>query len=61
MLVGEATYKRSPRVQTTEEQQLEALRRLKHLFTRPDGMTKQEIIKEARKVTAQGLRLKDGR
>lgn len=48
--------------QTVEQQQYEALRRIRHIVKRSEGMTRREIIKEVRLVAEDGLRLsKEGR
>lgn len=47
------------REQTAEEQQREALRRIRHIVTKPKGMNRQEIINEVRRVVDQGLRLQE--
>lgn len=43
--------------QSVEEQQYEALRRIRHIVKRSEGMTRNEIIKEVRVVAEDGLRL----
>ena len=48
--------------QSIEQQQYEALRRIRHVVRRSEGMTRQEIIKEVRLLAEIGLRLsKEGR
>jgi hypothetical protein len=42
--------------QTREQQAIEALRRLQHMATEAEGMTRAAILKEVRRVTTQGLR-----
>ena len=43
--------------QSVEQQQYEALRRIRHVVRRSQGMTRQEIIAEVRRVAEDGLRL----
>ena len=43
--------------QSIEQQQYECLRRIRHIVKRSEGMTRQEIIKEVRRVLEDGLRL----
>lgn len=48
--------------QSVEQQQYEALRRIRHIVARSEGMSRNEIIKEVRRVAEDGLRLsKEGR
>lgn len=48
--------------QSIEQQQYEALRRIRHIVKRSEGMTRNEIIKEVRVVAEDGLRLsREGR
>lgn len=48
--------------QSVEQQQYEALRRIRHCVRRAEGMTRREIIKEVRMIAEDGLRLsKEGR
>jgi len=48
--------------QSIEQQQYEALRRIRHIVARSEGMTRNEILKEVRVVAEDGLRLtKEGR
>jgi len=56
MVADRSDAARAVREQTREEQAVETLRRIHHLVSRPEGMTRAEIIAEVKRTTGPFLR-----